>query len=132
MPGFTFSDMFIQVSTQLSSEYVYGFGETEHTTYKHDLNYHTWGMFSKDQPPGVSSTHARSLTLTTFSSYFTLLLMHVLRATQPFLFNDRLRQNPFSCLLYITRYMHVQAYVTRHPTLDVFDVTRSEDRRGDE
>nr|XP_057936355.1 sucrase-isomaltase, intestinal [Doryrhamphus excisus] len=52
LPGFTFSDMFIQVSTLLSSEYVYGFGETEHQTYKHDLNFHTWGMFSKDQPPG--------------------------------------------------------------------------------
>ncbi|KAM6932993.1 sucrase-isomaltase, intestinal [Xenentodon cancila] len=52
MPGFTFSDMFIQISTQLSSDFVYGFGETEHQTYKHDLHYHTWGMFSKDQPPG--------------------------------------------------------------------------------
>ncbi|CAL8350989.1 unnamed protein product [Lota lota] len=52
VPGFTFSDMFIQVSTRLSSEFVYGFGETEHPSYKHDLNYHTWGMFSKDQPPG--------------------------------------------------------------------------------
>uniref|UniRef100_A0A3Q2TYN7 alpha-glucosidase n=1 Tax=Fundulus heteroclitus TaxID=8078 RepID=A0A3Q2TYN7_FUNHE len=52
VPGFTFSDMFIQVSTRLSSKFVYGFGETEHPTYKHDLNYHTWGMFSKDQPPG--------------------------------------------------------------------------------
>uniref|UniRef100_A0A3Q3A333 alpha-glucosidase n=1 Tax=Kryptolebias marmoratus TaxID=37003 RepID=A0A3Q3A333_KRYMA len=52
VPGFTFSDMFIQVSTRLSSEFVYGFGETEHRTYKHDLNYHTWGMFAKDQPPG--------------------------------------------------------------------------------
>ncbi|XP_051252783.1 sucrase-isomaltase, intestinal [Dicentrarchus labrax] len=52
VPGFTFSDMFIQVSTRLSSEYVYGFGETEHPTYKHNFNYHTWGMFSKDQPPG--------------------------------------------------------------------------------
>ncbi|XP_040043098.2 sucrase-isomaltase, intestinal [Gasterosteus aculeatus] len=52
VPGFTFSDLFIQVSTRLSSEYVYGFGETEHPTYKHDLNYHTWGMFAKDQPPG--------------------------------------------------------------------------------
>ncbi|XP_057695527.1 sucrase-isomaltase, intestinal isoform X2 [Corythoichthys intestinalis] len=51
-PGFTFSDMFIQVSTFLSSKYIYGFGETEHLTYRHDLNYHTWGMFSKDQPPG--------------------------------------------------------------------------------
>ncbi|XP_017279452.1 maltase-glucoamylase, intestinal [Kryptolebias marmoratus] len=52
VPGFTFSDMFIQVSTRLSSEFVYGFGETEHPTYKHNVNYHTWGMFSKDQPPG--------------------------------------------------------------------------------
>uniref|UniRef100_A0A8K9X5J6 Maltase n=1 Tax=Oncorhynchus mykiss TaxID=8022 RepID=A0A8K9X5J6_ONCMY len=52
LPGFTFSNLFIQVSTRLSSDYVYGFGETEHTSYKHDLNYHTWGMFTKDQPPG--------------------------------------------------------------------------------
>ncbi|KAF3848025.1 hypothetical protein F7725_021053 [Dissostichus mawsoni] len=52
LPGFTFSEMFIQVSTRLSSEYVYGFGETEHATYRHNLNYHTWGMFAKDQPPG--------------------------------------------------------------------------------
>uniref|UniRef100_I3JDQ1 alpha-glucosidase n=1 Tax=Oreochromis niloticus TaxID=8128 RepID=I3JDQ1_ORENI len=52
VPGFTFSDMFIQVTTKLPSQYVYGFGETEHKTYKHNLNYHTWGMFSKDQPPG--------------------------------------------------------------------------------
>ncbi|AWO99215.1 putative maltase-glucoamylase intestinal-like [Scophthalmus maximus] len=52
VPGFTFSDMFIQVSTRLASEFVYGFGETEHPTYKHNFDYHTWGMFSKDQPPG--------------------------------------------------------------------------------
>lgn len=61
VPGFTFSDMFIQVSTKLPSQYVYGFGETEHLTYKHDLNYHTWGMFAKDQPPGVSITLRRIL-----------------------------------------------------------------------
>lgn len=66
VPGFIFSDMFIQVSTRLSSEYVYGFGETEHATYRHDLNYHTWGMFAKDQPPGVSllSMHAHACTRT--------------------------------------------------------------------
>ncbi|KAI4891742.1 hypothetical protein NFI96_028027 [Prochilodus magdalenae] len=51
-PGFTFSDMFIQVSTRLPSQYIYGFGESEHTSFKQDLNWHTWGMFSKDQPPG--------------------------------------------------------------------------------
>ncbi|XP_048120689.1 LOW QUALITY PROTEIN: sucrase-isomaltase, intestinal [Alosa alosa] len=52
LPGFTFTDLFIQVSTRLASEYIYGFGETEHPTYRHDLNWHTWGMFAKDQPPG--------------------------------------------------------------------------------
>ncbi|KAG9338719.1 hypothetical protein JZ751_025388, partial [Albula glossodonta] len=52
LPGFTFSDLFIQISTRLSSKYIYGFGETEHPTYHHDLNWHTWGMFTKDQPPG--------------------------------------------------------------------------------
>uniref|UniRef100_A0A671FXC9 Maltase-glucoamylase n=1 Tax=Rhinolophus ferrumequinum TaxID=59479 RepID=A0A671FXC9_RHIFE len=50
--GFTFSDMFIRISTRLPSQYVYGFGETEHTAYRRDLNWHTWGMFSRDQPPG--------------------------------------------------------------------------------
>lgn len=48
--------MFIQVSTRLASENIYGFGETEHPTYRHNLDFHTWGMFSKDQPPGVSIT----------------------------------------------------------------------------
>lgn len=46
--------MFIQISTRLASQYVYGFGETEHATYRQDLNWHTWGMFTRDQPPGVS------------------------------------------------------------------------------
>ncbi|XP_061072796.1 sucrase-isomaltase, intestinal [Conger conger] len=52
LPGFTFSDLFIQISTRLPSNYIYGFGETEHQQYHHDLNWNTWGMFAKDQPPG--------------------------------------------------------------------------------
>ncbi|KAK7797627.1 hypothetical protein U0070_006683, partial [Myodes glareolus] len=50
--GFTFNDLFIRISTRLPSTYIYGFGETEHPTFKIDLNWHTWGMFSRDQPPG--------------------------------------------------------------------------------
>uniref|UniRef100_A0A667IGG8 Maltase-glucoamylase n=2 Tax=Lynx canadensis TaxID=61383 RepID=A0A667IGG8_LYNCA len=50
--GFTFNDMFIRISIRLPSQYVYGFGETEHTAFRRDLNWHTWGMFSRDQPPG--------------------------------------------------------------------------------
>ncbi|NXY61920.1 MGA protein, partial [Callaeas wilsoni] len=51
LPTFTFSDMFIQISTRLASQYIYGFGETEHPTFRHDMNWHTWGMFTRDQPP---------------------------------------------------------------------------------
>ncbi|KAM5255777.1 maltase-glucoamylase [Ctenodactylus gundi] len=50
--GFTFNDMFLRISTRLPSAYIYGFGETEHTAFRRDLNWHTWGMFSRDQPPG--------------------------------------------------------------------------------
>ncbi|XP_042638461.1 uncharacterized protein LOC103207213 [Orycteropus afer afer] len=50
--GFTFNDMFIRISTRLPSQYLYGFGETEHTAFRRDLNWNTWGMFSRDQPPG--------------------------------------------------------------------------------
>ncbi|NWW52370.1 MGA protein, partial [Pedionomus torquatus] len=52
LPTFTFGDLFLQISTRLPSQYVYGFGETEHTTFRHDMNWHTWGMFARDQPPG--------------------------------------------------------------------------------
>uniref|UniRef100_A0A4W3K2V3 alpha-glucosidase n=1 Tax=Callorhinchus milii TaxID=7868 RepID=A0A4W3K2V3_CALMI len=50
--GFTFTDQFIQISTSLPSENIYGLGETEHSSFKLDLNWNTWGMFAKDQPPG--------------------------------------------------------------------------------
>ncbi|KAL1257160.1 hypothetical protein QQF64_012705, partial [Cirrhinus molitorella] len=52
LPGFTFSDQLLQISTLLPSDYVFGFGETEHPSYKHDLNFHKYGLFAKDQPPG--------------------------------------------------------------------------------
>uniref|UniRef100_A0A8C6W327 Sucrase-isomaltase, intestinal n=1 Tax=Nannospalax galili TaxID=1026970 RepID=A0A8C6W327_NANGA len=52
LPGFAFNDQFIQISSRLPSQYLYGFGEAEHTAFKRDLNWHTWGMFSRDQPPG--------------------------------------------------------------------------------
>lgn len=52
VPGFAFNDQFIQISTRLPSEYIYGFGEVEHSAFKRNLNWHTWGMFTRDQPPG--------------------------------------------------------------------------------
>ncbi|KAM6442830.1 sucrase-isomaltase, intestinal [Liasis olivaceus] len=52
LPGFTFSDMFIQISTRLPSQFVYGFGETEHKQFRHEMNWKTWPMFARDQSPG--------------------------------------------------------------------------------
>ncbi|NWT12138.1 MGA protein, partial [Vireo altiloquus] len=52
LPTFTFSDMFIQISTRLASQYIYGFGEVEHPSFRHNMSWHTWGMFTRDQPPG--------------------------------------------------------------------------------
>ncbi|XP_075013544.1 sucrase-isomaltase, intestinal isoform X1 [Calonectris borealis] len=50
LPTFTFSDMFIQISTRLASQYIYGFGETDHTMFRRNMSWHTWGMFTRDQP----------------------------------------------------------------------------------
>ncbi|CAI9574371.1 unnamed protein product, partial [Staurois parvus] len=51
LPGFTFSDMFIQISNRLPSSYIYGLGETEHESFRINLDWNTWGYFAKDQPP---------------------------------------------------------------------------------
>ncbi|XP_052541641.1 sucrase-isomaltase, intestinal [Tympanuchus pallidicinctus] len=51
LPTFTFSDMFIQISTRLPSQYVYGFGENEHTPYRRNMNWKTFGMFTRDESP---------------------------------------------------------------------------------
>ncbi|XP_070579473.1 sucrase-isomaltase, intestinal-like [Ptychodera flava] len=49
--GFTMSDQFLSISTRLPSSNIYGFGEHEHPQFRHDLNWQSWGMFSRDQPP---------------------------------------------------------------------------------
>ncbi|KAI5273968.1 putative Maltase-Glucoamylase 2 [Manis pentadactyla] len=51
LPGFTFNDMFLSISTRLPSAYIYGFGETEHTTFRRNISWYTWGMFARDEPP---------------------------------------------------------------------------------
>ncbi|XP_071506103.1 maltase-glucoamylase-like [Diadema antillarum] len=48
--AFIFEDQFLTISTRLPSSNIYGFGEHEHHSFKHDLNWQTWGMFSRDQP----------------------------------------------------------------------------------
>ncbi|KAF6276142.1 putative maltase-glucoamylase 2 (putative) [Rhinolophus ferrumequinum] len=52
LPGFTFNDTFLSISTRLPSPNIYGFGETEHTTFRRNISWNTWGMFARDEPPG--------------------------------------------------------------------------------
>ena len=56
MDGLTFSDQFLQLSTRLASKNIYGLGEHMKSTFKMNLDYTTWPMFSRDQAPTVSSS----------------------------------------------------------------------------
>ena len=47
MPGFVYSDQFIQIATNLPSTAVYGLGENEQPTYRHDLQWKTWTGFAR-------------------------------------------------------------------------------------
>ncbi|XP_071846318.1 sucrase-isomaltase, intestinal-like isoform X2 [Apostichopus japonicus] len=52
LSGFTFEDQFIQIGTKLPvGSYLYGFGETEHHSLYHDMNWKKYGMWSRDNPP---------------------------------------------------------------------------------
>ncbi|KAM5303222.1 putative maltase-glucoamylase 2 [Glossophaga mutica] len=51
LPGFTFNDQFLSISTRLPSENIYGFGETEHAAFRRNMSWNTWGMFARDEPP---------------------------------------------------------------------------------
>ena len=49
-----FADQFLQISSRLASEYVYGFGEQMHESWQHNLEWQKHGMFARDQGVGVS------------------------------------------------------------------------------
>ncbi|XP_048581459.1 sucrase-isomaltase, intestinal [Nematostella vectensis] len=49
--SFIFSDQFLQISTKTPSKYVYGFGEQEHSSFRHDMSWRTWPLFTRDQFP---------------------------------------------------------------------------------
>ncbi|XP_025902144.1 sucrase-isomaltase, intestinal-like, partial [Nothoprocta perdicaria] len=46
-----FSNQYLQITTTVPSTSVYGFGEHEHPSFKHSMNFATYGMFSRDQSP---------------------------------------------------------------------------------
>eukprot|EP00094_Tigriopus_californicus_P007397 TCALIF_07120-PA protein Name:"Similar to MGAM Maltase-glucoamylase, intestinal (Homo sapiens)" AED:0.12 eAED:0.12 QI:64/0.83/0.61/1/0.83/0.76/13/81/845 len=55
LPGFVYSDQFIQFATKLPSSNIYGLGENEQHSYKHDLNWKQWIGFARDQPPSYDA-----------------------------------------------------------------------------
>lgn len=50
--GLIFENQFLQIATKLPSYNVYGFGENVHDSFRHNMNWKTWPMFSRDQPTG--------------------------------------------------------------------------------
>nr|KAG5702206.1 hypothetical protein BaRGS_033918 [Batillaria attramentaria] len=52
--GLVLEDQFLQLSTRLPTEYVYGMGENVHRTFKRSLWYDTYPLFGRDQPTVAS------------------------------------------------------------------------------
>ena len=54
--GLVLNDQFLQIITRLQSPHVYGFGENNHDTLKHNVQEKkSWGIFARDQ--GLSFRH---------------------------------------------------------------------------
>jgi hypothetical protein len=51
---FTFADQYLGMSWKLPSTNVYGIGENEQKSFKHDFSQETtWALWARDQPPSV-------------------------------------------------------------------------------
>ena len=46
--GLVFSDQYLQLTTRLPNDNIYGFGEHNHRQFKHDMNWKTWPIFTRD------------------------------------------------------------------------------------
>ena len=52
LPGLIFSNQFIQLPMILpEGSHLYGWGENEQHTFSHDMNWKTWALYGRDQPP---------------------------------------------------------------------------------
>eukprot|EP00095_Tigriopus_kingsejongensis_P002729 maker-scaffold226_size249562-snap-gene-1.14 protein:Tk02729 transcript:maker-scaffold226_size249562-snap-gene-1.14-mRNA-1 annotation:"maltase- intestinal-like" len=49
--GLTLSSQFLQIGAQLPSDRLYGLGEQEQESFKHDMDWRTWAIFAADQAP---------------------------------------------------------------------------------
>ena len=52
VPGLVFSDQFIQMPLRISdTAAVFGWGENEQHSLRHDLDWRSWALYARDQPP---------------------------------------------------------------------------------
>ncbi|KAK2718850.1 hypothetical protein QYM36_006005, partial [Artemia franciscana] len=49
--GLTLSDQFLQISTLFSMDAIFGFGENEQPSLRHDMNWKIWALWARDQAP---------------------------------------------------------------------------------
>ncbi len=61
MAPLVFADQYLQLSAKLPSHNIYGLGEHVHQQYRHDTNWRTWPIFTRDAfPNGVRSTNTQA------------------------------------------------------------------------
>jgi hypothetical protein len=63
--GLTFSDQFLQITTKLPSTNLFGIGENEQKSYRHNFDKRrVWPLYTRDQPPEVNDQmHAWKLAI---------------------------------------------------------------------
>ncbi|XP_072180354.1 sucrase-isomaltase, intestinal-like [Diadema setosum] len=52
--GLIYEDQFIQLSARLPNSVVYGLGEHMHWRFRHEVNWHIWGIFAADNDPDAT------------------------------------------------------------------------------
>uniref|UniRef100_A0A3B5AJ43 P-type domain-containing protein n=1 Tax=Stegastes partitus TaxID=144197 RepID=A0A3B5AJ43_9TELE len=66
MGPLVFADQYLQLSAKLPSHNIYGLGEHVHQQYRHDTNWRTWPIFTRDAfPNGVTLQPAPAVTFRT-------------------------------------------------------------------
>lgn len=51
--GLVYDDNFMQIASYLPSPNIYGLGENRHQTFRHDILFKSWPIFSRDQSPSM-------------------------------------------------------------------------------